>query len=65
MDLTGTSGAFVLLFPHWYRTFATNLLYEHPAEGEWNDRFTASGWIISVVYARLAVRVVKKRRSGD
>lgn len=56
MNLTGVSGAIILLFPQLYRKFATNLLYEHP---NW---FTAGVRLIGAIYVLLAVGAFRKRR---
>lgn len=65
MNLTGVFGAVVLLFPEAYRDFATTLLYEHPDEVEWNNRFTNRIRLIGVVYILLAVWTYTKRRAND
>lgn len=65
LNLTGVFGAVILLFPEGYRDFATTLLYEHPDEVEWNDRFTNRIRIIGVVYILLAVWTYTKRRAND
>lgn len=65
MDLTGTFGAVVLLFPRLYRRFALTLLYEHPDEVEWNHRFTDCVRIIGAFYVLFAVRAFLKRRASN
>lgn len=62
MNLTGIVGAFVLLFPQGYRTFAATLLYQQPGEVEWNDQFAAGVRIIGVMYVLMAVWEYQKRR---
>ncbi|GAB6880123.1 hypothetical protein JCM17823_23970 [Halorubrum gandharaense] len=61
MNLTGTFGAVILLFPQLYQRVATTLLYEHPNEVEWNDQFTKGVRIIGVVYLLLAIRSLRQR----
>lgn len=65
MNLTGTFGAVILLFPQLYQRVATALLYEHPDEVKWNDRFTNGVRIIGVVYLLLAIRSLRKRRNNE
>lgn len=64
MDLTGIFGAIVILFPRAYRRFAIALLYEDPAEVEWNYQFTDAVRIIGALYVLFAVRTFIKPRAS-
>lgn len=62
MNLTGTFGAVVLVFPGLYRKFATGFLYERPDSIEWNEQFTIGVRIIGAVYLFLAAKTYRNRR---
>lgn len=65
MNLTGAFGVLILLAPRLYREFATRMLYDDPAEIEWDDRFTTGLRVIGFVYLGMAVLEVVARRSDD
>ncbi|WP_331235461.1 hypothetical protein [Natronorarus salvus] len=64
-NVTGITGALLLLFPQRHRTVATALLYEDREVVVWNDRFTGIVRTIGIGYALLTVREGEKRRIAD
>lgn len=61
VDLTGASGAVVLVVPDLYRRFASALLYARSDAIEWVERFTTAGRIIGAVHVILAAKAYRNR----
>lgn len=63
MNLTGVSGAIVLLFPDLYRKFATAFLYERPESVELNEPFRLGIRAIGALYVLLAAKTYRDRHN--